>query len=102
MGPSDIDWLVAAQARSEAVPHTFFPCCDDEDPDRIDQLRAVTRRARLDTDVALAMSTADTTIGAAVFVWRAIRALLRPIFPERTVVVRVSESTDEAGVSEAA
>ncbi len=75
-GPSDIDWLVADQARSGGVPRTFLPCCDDED-----------------ADLAIAMRSADTTIGAAVFIWRAI---------QRTVVVRATESADQKDVSEAA
>lgn len=100
MGPSDIDWLVASNARSQAVPRTFLPCCDDEDPDRIGQLDAVTRRAALDADVAVAMRAADVTIGASVLVWRAIRALLRPLFPERPVAVRSATATRE--ISEAA
>lgn len=100
-GPSDIDWLVADHARSEGLPRTFLPD-GDEDPGLRHELEALSARVSSDPDVAIAMNAAASTINAALLVLRAFRALVRPLLPERPVVVRLTESADEKDVSEAA
>ncbi len=102
MGPSDIDWLVPNYSRSGGLPRTFLSCCYDEDPVRVEQLEAVSRRAASNADIAIAMKTSEVVLVVAVVVWRALRAFLRPVLRERTVVVRVTDPSETTDVSEAA
>jgi hypothetical protein len=90
-GPSEADRL---------VPRAFLPY-GDQDPALAHQIEA--RRLSLDADIAAAKRTADATLVAALYIWRAIRLFLRPLVHERPIVVRTTVKRAEAkDISEAA
>jgi hypothetical protein len=101
MDAGDVELLVANNGRSRTASRTFLPY-GEEYPELEYRLESLRRRGTLDADVAVALRTADSVVAGAVVAWRAVRALLRPLFRERPLVVRDAKPSRTKDISEAA